>query len=143
MILLDTNIFLELLLDQKRAAECESLLDLISKGRMEATVTHFAVHAVEAALGNRDDLIAFLRNLEHSVGLSVYNTSLSDEMAIALIAQKIGLDFDDALQYYVAKELGVDAIVSFDEHFDRLDIRRLEPRNLLDTVQKKKSRNTS
>jgi predicted nucleic acid-binding protein len=64
-------------------------------------------------------------------------------MAIALIAQKIGLDFDDALQYYVAKELGVDAIVSFDEHFDRLDIRRLEPRNLLDTVQKKKSRNTS
>jgi predicted nucleic acid-binding protein len=143
LILLDTNIFLELLLDQKRAAECESLLDLISKGRMEATVTHFAVHAVEAALGNRDDLIAFLRNLEHSVGLSVYNTSLSDEMAIALIAQKIGLDFDDALQYYVAKELGVDAIVSFDEHFDRLDIRRLEPRNLLDTVQKKKSRNTS
>jgi len=49
LILLDTNIFLELLLDQKRAAECENLLDLISKGRMEAAITHFTVHAVEAA----------------------------------------------------------------------------------------------
>gem|GEM_PF-1148657 len=32
MILLDTSIFLELLLDQKRAAECERLLELVSKG---------------------------------------------------------------------------------------------------------------
>ena len=36
---------------------------------------------------------------------------------LALITQKIGLDFNDTLQYYVAKKLGVDALVSFDEHF--------------------------
>ena len=131
MILLDTNFFLELLLNQKRADECENLLDLISKGKMEATITHFAVHAVEAALKDADSLAIFLRNLEHSVGLSVYETNLSEEMAAALISQKIGLDFDDTLQYYVAKKLGVDAIVSFDEHFNKLDIRRVEPRDLL------------
>ena len=45
--------------------------------------------------------------------------------------EKIGLDFDDTLQYYVAKKLGVDALVSFDKHFDKVDIRRLEPRDLL------------
>lgn len=136
MILLDTNIFLELLLDQKRAAECENLLDLISKGKMEATITHFTVHAVEAALPDAKSLATFLRNLEHSVGLSVYDTNLSEEMATALISEKIGLDFDDTLQYYVAKKLGADAIVSFDEHFDRLDVRRVEPRDLLRTTQK-------
>ena len=136
MILLDTNIFLELLLGQKRAAECENLLELISKGQTEATVTHFSVHAVEAALGDTSSLAAFLRNLEHSAGLSIYETNLSEEMAAALISEKVGLDFDDTLQYYVAKKLGVDALVSFDEHFDKLDLRRVEPRDLIHSTQK-------
>jgi predicted nucleic acid-binding protein len=131
LILLDTNIFLELLMGQKRAPECEQLLELISKGDMEAAVTHFAVHDVEAALVTGENLEAFLRNLEHSVGLYVYETNLADEMAVALMSKKIGLDFDDTLQYYVAKRLGVDAIVSFDEHFDGLDLQRVEPRDLL------------
>ena len=131
MILIDTNVFLELLLDQKRANECESLLELVSKDEIEATVTHFAVHAIEAALGSGESLETFLRNMEHSLGLYVYDTNLSEEMAIALISRKIGRDFDDALQYYVAKKLGADAIVSFDEHFDGLDVRRIEPHEIL------------
>jgi predicted nucleic acid-binding protein len=141
LILLDTNIFLELLLDQKRAAECENLLELISKGRREATVTHFSVHAVEAVLGDARSLAAFLRNLEHSLGLSIYETNLSEEMAAALISEKVGLDFDDTLQYYVAKKLGVDALVSFDEHFDKLDLRRVEPRDLLRSTEKQEHSN--
>jgi predicted nucleic acid-binding protein len=136
LILLDTNFFLELLLDQKRAAECEDLLERVSKGQTEATVTHFAVHAVEAILGDAGSLATFLRNLEHSLGLTIYETNLSDEMAAALMSEKIGLDFDDALQYYAAKKLGVDAVVSFDEHFDKLDLRRVEPRDLLRSTQK-------
>jgi predicted nucleic acid-binding protein len=89
-------------------------------------VTHFTVHA-EASLPDKVSLETFLRNLEHSVGLYVYDTNLSEEMAAALLSEKMGLDFDDALQYYVAKKLGVDAIASFDEHFDQLDLRRIEP----------------
>jgi predicted nucleic acid-binding protein len=131
LILLDTNIFLELLLDQKRAGECESLLELVSTGRVEAAVSHFTVHAVEAALGGGKNLDAFLRNLEHSVGLYVYDTNISDEIAVSLISKKIDRDFDDTLQYYVAKKLGVEAIVSFDDHFDGLDISRTEPDDLL------------
>jgi predicted nucleic acid-binding protein len=136
LILLDTNIFLELLLDQKRAAECENLLELVSEGQTEATVTHFSVHAVEAVLADARNLATFLRNLEHSAGLSIYETNLSEEMAAALISEKIGLDFDDTLLYYVAKKLGVDAVVSFDEHLDRVDVRRVEPRDLLRSIQK-------
>ena len=139
MILLDTNIFLELLLDQKRATECEELLQLISKEKTEAAVTHFAVHAVEAVIDDPKSLATFLGNLEHSAGLSIYDTNLSDEMAAALITQKIDLDFDDRLQYYVAKKLGVDALVSFDKHFDKVDIRRIEPRDLLRSSQTESS----
>jgi predicted nucleic acid-binding protein len=127
--LLDTNIFLELLLDQKRAGECERLLEFVSKGTIEAVVTHFTVHAIEACLGSGKNLEAFLRNLQHFLGLFVYDTNISDE--ISLVSKKIDRDFDDTLQYYVAKKLGVDSIVTFDEHFDGLDIDRVEPNDLL------------
>lgn len=100
-------------------------------GRSQAVVTHFTVHAIEACLGSGKNLEAFLRNLEHSLGLFVYDTNISDEIAISLVSKKIHRDFDDTLQYYVAKKLGVDSIVSFDEHFDGLDINRVEPDDLL------------
>jgi predicted nucleic acid-binding protein len=48
-------------------------------------------------------------------------------MAIGILASEIKRDFDDTPQYYVAKKLGASGIVSFDRHFDGLDIPRLEP----------------
>jgi len=41
------------------------------------------------------------------------------------------LDFGDALQYFVAKKLSVEAIISYDKHFDDLDISRKEPKHFL------------
>jgi len=35
------------------------------------------------------------------------------------------------IQYTVAKKLGVTAIISYDKHFDGLDIPRLEPSNVV------------
>jgi predicted nucleic acid-binding protein len=131
LILLDTNIFLELILGQRRAADCEALLNAISKGRIEAVVTHFSVHAVEAVLGSGEPLLRFLRNIENSVALTVFETGVSDEMSAAMLTKGKSLDFDDALQYYVAKRLGAEAIVSYDKHFDKLDLPRTEPSQLI------------
>lgn len=130
MILLDTNIFLELLLDQKRANQCERLLEHVAAGKIEAVVTRFSVHAVEAILGKSEHVARFLRNVDASVGLLVYDTSNSDEMAATILQENTKLDFDDALQYYVAKKLGLNAIVSFDGDFDGLDVDRIEPEAL-------------
>ncbi len=41
LILIDTNIILELLLAKPTADECEKLLEAASKGPVEAVVTHF------------------------------------------------------------------------------------------------------
>lgn len=119
------------MLGQSKAAECEELLDAISKGRIEAVVTHFTVHAVEAVLGSGEPLITFLRNLENSLGLSVFETGVTEEISAAMLTKRESLDFDDALQYYVAKRLGAQAIVSFDKHFDKLDVPRIEPSRLI------------
>ena len=52
-------------------------------------------------------------------------------MAASMLMESIGLDFDDSLHYYVAKKLGVEAIISFDKHFDRVDLVRKEPSDFL------------
>jgi predicted nucleic acid-binding protein len=129
--LIDTNVFVEILLGRGRAKECKELLDRISRGEADGAVTHFAIHAIEAIMGrNKLDISPFLRTVEQSAGLIVYDTSVSDEVAACILMREIGRDFDDALQYYVAKKLGVDGIVTFDKDFEDLDIPRYEPKDL-------------
>jgi predicted nucleic acid-binding protein len=85
------------------------------------------VHAIEATLNNPTLILAFLRNVQNSLGLSVYETSVEEEMAASMLMDKVKLDFDDAIQYYIAKKFGVEAIISYDKHFDTVDIKRKEP----------------
>lgn len=131
MILVDTNVFLEFLTGQKRADECGSLLARLSKGDEEGTVTRFTLHAIEA-LSDPGSVGAFLSNVERSMGLAVYDTDTAEEGEAAKVAENAGLDFDDALQYYVAKKVGARAIVSFDRHFDGLDVPRKSPAEVAD-----------
>jgi predicted nucleic acid-binding protein len=131
MILIDTNIFLELFLGQEKARECEEFLNKIAEGEIGAVVTTFTIHACEALLNDSRNILIFLRNIQNSLGILIYNTSIDDEIATAMLMNKIGLDFDDALQYYVATKLGAEAILSYDKHFDKTDIKRKEPREYL------------
>ena len=123
--------FIEAALAQERAQECEELLTAVSERRVEATVSHFTVHGVAAVLARGRRLLEFFRAIEGSQGLSVYDSSVSDELSAAILSEKIGRDFDDALQYFVAMKVGAEAIVSFDGHFDGLNIPRLEPSKVL------------
>lgn len=127
MILIDTNIFLELLMGQTRADDCERLLSAVSEGRIEAVVSRFSLHAIESVVKNPEVLSAFLRNIENSAALYIYDTNTSDEFVVSLLMRELKRDFDDSLQYYISKKVGAKAIVSFDRHLDQLDIPRTEP----------------
>ena len=129
MKLIDTNVFLELLLGRGGAQACEAYLAKVSRGEEDAVVTHYSIHSIETHLDRtRLGIAPFLRNIEQSAGLLVYDTSLSDEAAASILKDQVDLDFDDALQYYVARKLGVEEIVSYDKHLDGLDIPRAEPK---------------
>ncbi len=127
MLLVDTNIILELMLQQEKSDECEKFLNSVATGDIEATITRFSMHAIQAILKNPEHTLAFLYNVNTSIGLKVYDTNTSDEIAIALLMKEVKLDFDDTLQFYVAKRIGAQGIVSFDKDFDKVDINRLEP----------------
>jgi len=92
---------------------------------------------VEASIRKMDHLAEFLQNIESSKGLQVSDTSVSEERSITSLAKKMGKDFDDAVQYYVATKTGSSAIVSFDRHFDGLDLPRLTPKEALKRFSEK------
>lgn len=134
MYLLDANIFLEVLLNGARAAECLRLFSLLQEGRLSAVVSKFAVYSVCLILfrkkqpGLARDFLAYLDSLP---ALQIHGTSLEEDTEAFASAEKFGLDFDDGLQFTVAQRLGVEAIVSFDRDFDKVPIKRLEPSALV------------
>jgi predicted nucleic acid-binding protein len=48
--LIDTNIFLEVLLEQDNKDSCLSLLEVIEKGEIQAIITSFALHSIAIIL---------------------------------------------------------------------------------------------
>lgn len=115
------------MLQQQKSNECEEFLNSVAAGDIEGTITRFSIHAIEAILQNPEHIANFLHNVNSSLGLRIYETDTSDEIAVSLLMQEIKLDFDDTLQFYVARKIGAEGIVSFDRDFDKVDIRRLTP----------------
>ncbi len=134
MYLFDTNIFLEVLLGQEQAAVCEEALNSI---HIDAPgwVTAFSVHAIEAVLGQNQKrqkiLEGFLEYLEQEECLSRYETTLEEERKIFSLVGIHSLDFDDALQYFVAKKLDL-SLVTLDKDFQKvIGIHVLAPGDLV------------
>lgn len=127
VMVVDTNVFLETMLNQERADECEAFLMKIAVGELSVVVSRFSIHAIEAIIGKGEMIGRFLRDVNSSNGLRMYDTDTEDEIAVTLFLETSKLDFDDALQYFVAKKLGAESIISFDRGIDNLDIKRLEP----------------
>ena len=128
MYLVDTNIFLEVMLSRSKAKECERFLALLKSGEKTGFVTDFSVHSIIVIMGSygrKRELKEFLRSLTAYEGLAVYNTSLSDEIKAVDLSAKTGLDLDDAIQYSVALSLGAEGIVSLDKHFDGREVERV------------------
>lgn len=131
-MLIDTNIFLEWLLDQQRADECVALLERVRVGEMQAFVTDFALHSIAIILergGKRDELPSLMRSLASFEGMSVLCASLEEYPAIAQQAMDTGLDFDDAYHAYFARRRDM-PLISFDRHFDGI-VQRKTPRDVV------------
>lgn len=133
MILIDTNIFIELLLDQEKSSQCQKFLAKASRGEIKCVVTSFTVHAVEGLLTQKSKKIEnFLKNIEKSTGIQVIQTEIGREREISKIAQESELDFDDSLQLSTARRTGAEKIVSFDSDFDNKDVERVTPSQVIE-----------
>lgn len=131
-MLIDTNIFLEVFLNQARANDCSDFLGKVERGELRGFVTDFTIHGLAVLLerlGKRDFLSQVFTSLSAFKGLSLLQASLTEQSEIATLATQIGLDFDDAYQAYFARQMNM-PVVSYDRHFDRVGQRR-EPVDFL------------
>ena len=131
-MLIDTNIFLEVFLDQDRADDCSNFLEKLDRGELQGFVTDFTIHSLAVVLeraGQPDYLPQVFAALSAFQGLRLLHASLLEHSEIALLARQVGLDFDDAYQAYFAQKMNV-PVISYDRHFDRLG-RRREPAEFL------------
>ena len=131
MYLADANIFLEILLDQDKAAEARSFLQSIDLGTI--FMTDFSLHSIGIALFRRRKFALFISFLEDTVvdGVGVLSLDPEDHKTLDQIVQKFNLDFDDAYQYAVAEKHNLQ-LIGFDKDFDQTERKRKEPAEVLE-----------
>ena len=130
MYLVDTNIFLEILLDQDKAAEVQSFLRSIDLNVI--FMTDFSLYSIGIILFRLKKFTLFVSFLEDMVvdGIDILSLDPEDLKTLNRSVQQFSLDFDDAYQYAVAEKHDLQ-LVSFDRDFDRTARSRKEPAEVL------------
>ncbi len=117
MYLIDTNIFLEILLEQKLEKECTKFLDETEE---DYYITDFSLHSIGVILFRMKKDEIFLKFL-NDMFLNTEKITLSDELYKELPDKRknMNLDFDDIYQIEVTKEHGF-KLVTMDSDFKKV-----------------------
>ena len=125
--LVDTNIWLELLLNQQRAQEVRQLFE--AREGPDFSITEFSLYSIGVALTrlNKGEAFArFIADVLEQAGTRVVRLGLAEMRDVLRVHDRFGLDFDDAYQYSAAEKNSL-VLVSFDADFDRTPLGRKTP----------------
>jgi len=131
MYLVDSNIFIEVLLRQERSEEVKQFLNRAPSENLY--LTEFSLYSLGIVLLRRkmyDSYVRFVNDVLVSGAIRLVRLSAGDMESIAVNARKFNLDFDDAYQYVAAEKYGL-TIVSFDSDFNRTERGRKTPAEVL------------
>jgi predicted nucleic acid-binding protein len=131
MYLIDTNVWLERLLDQERSEEVGAFLHAIPSNQL--FITDFAFHSIAlilVRLNQTEGLRKFVRDIFIEGAVTLLHSNPNDIESILVTIKSFDLDFDDAYQYVLAEHHGL-TLVSFDHHFDLTPYPRKTPAQIL------------
>jgi len=131
MYLLDTCVWLEALLGQEKADEVRAFLG--GARPQELAITDFSLYSIALYLtrAKKDEVFAdFLSDTVERSGVRVVRLTPADLIPVLGARKRHGLDFDDAYQYVAAKKYDY-TFLSFDTDFDRTDLQRKTPGDIL------------
>lgn len=135
MYLVDTNIWLERLLDQERSEEVGEFLNHIATAQL--LITDFTLHSIGVILDRVEQANVLLVSVDDvllrgEIGL----VTLRPESMHRLVSvmEEYELDFDDAYQYVAAEQTQA-TIVSFDADFDHTERQRKMPIDVLNEMR--------
>ncbi len=130
MFLLDTNIWLELLLNQEKADAVREFLQTTEAHLL--SITEFSLYSIGIILTRlKKDAVFedFLSDIEDS-GIGRVRLDIQGLKQTLVVRQQFQLDFDDAYQYVAAEKYDL-TLVSFDSDFDRTRRGRKTPMEIL------------
>ncbi|NIM16967.1 MAG: PIN domain-containing protein [Candidatus Aminicenantes bacterium] len=127
MYLVDTNIWLELLLEQDRWQEVKSFFEKVNTDHIH--ITEFAVYSIGIILSRyekTDVFKDFITDLIHDSQVDIIRLQGEDHFKIIEAMEEYSLDFDDAYQYAAARKMNLE-LVSFDSDFDQTPEKKILP----------------
>jgi predicted nucleic acid-binding protein len=117
VFLVDTNLFLEILLSQDKKEKCRKFLN----GNIgNLNITDFSLHSIGVILFryNKNDVFQkFIDDILPKVKLISLPIKLYGEVVKA--NKNLNLDFDDAYQYTTAKHYGL-KLATMDSNFEKI-----------------------
>ena len=131
MYLVDTNIWLERLLDQEQSEVIGRFLEQIPSNQL--AVTDFALHSIGiifCRLGRLDAFRLFVQEVFIDGAVTVIHLEPTDLPAVLEVMERFNLDFDDAYQYIAAEKHAL-TLVSLDADFDRTPAGRKTPQQIV------------
>ena len=117
MFLVDTNVFLEILLRQDKKESCKKFLD---NNIGNLNFTDFSLYSIGVILfryGKEDIFQKFVEDVMPNVKLLSLPMKLYRE--IVDVRKSLNFDFDDAYQYSTAKYYGL-RVATMDKDFERI-----------------------
>ena len=117
MFLVDTNVFLEILLKRDKKEDCKKFLN-DNIGNL--SITDFSLHSIGVILfryGKEEVFRKFVEDIMPNIKL--LSLPMEQYKEVVNVRKSLNLDFDDAYQYSVAKYHGL-RVVTMDRDFERI-----------------------
>ncbi|GAB6072653.1 type II toxin-antitoxin system VapC family toxin [Venenivibrio stagnispumantis] len=128
--LIDTNIWLEILLEQEKSEEAFDFLSKVDS--IYLAMSDFSLHSIILILTKLKEFETanmFLDDITTS-GVNILAIEPNDLYKVIDIIKNFNIDLDDAYQYYLSKKYNL-ILVSFDKDFDKTDIKRKTPKEII------------
>ncbi len=133
MYLIDTNIWLERLLNQEKANEVAQFLNKIPSERL--MMTDFTFHSIGVILSRhnaQETLQRFTQDVLIDGAVTLVSLEPTDMPDIIETMKQYQFDFDDAYQYVAAEKYNAE-LVSFDSDFDKTKHGKKTPLQIVST----------
>lgn len=131
MYLVDTNVWLERLLNQEKSEEVGKFLGLASA--TDLYITDFTLHSIGIILTRLqrvEILVDFVKDVLIDSGVNLVQVEPEAFPKLVAGISEYSLDFDDGYQYLAVQQNNL-TLVSFDTDFDRTDLGRRTPEDVL------------
>ena len=115
MYLVDTNVFLEVLLKQDKSEQCKTFLN---NNISRLTLSDFSLHSIGVILFRKKNELTFQQFITDVIP-KINIATLPTKHYSDLVQTRFGLDFDDAYQFYIAKTHHL-KIVTMDNDFKKV-----------------------